>query len=83
MSRGRKKEFRHNDLSNVKCCNEGCGHMIKLRLIMEARERGDGTPQECYHCSHPNRKVNKITNRANLDREKGVKVMKMGEDTIA
>jgi len=83
MSRGRKKMFRHNELSTVKCAVEGCGNRIKMRLVVESRERGDGTPLECYHCSHPKRKQNKLANRKKREAESGTKVMRMGEDTIA
>ena len=75
MSRGKSIYSKDGRLmySDVKCAVEGCGNRIKLRIVTEARLRGDVTPQECYHCSHPNRKQS----------NQGVKVMHMGQDTIA
>jgi hypothetical protein len=83
MSRGQKKVYRHNDLSTVKCTTEGCNRRIKMRLVVEFAMRGDKTPLKCYHCTHPKRKANKIFNKAKRAAQKGVKVMRMGEDTIA
>lgn len=51
-----KKLYSHLDLSDKKCVV--CGKRLKRRIV-ETYPKAD----KCYSCSHPQRKVNKITNR--------------------
>ena len=83
MSRGRVK-IAHTVRSTIRCANTKCSNKhdnhIKQRLVDEAQARGDDRPLFCYRCSHPHRSSNAVPKDV---AEQGVKVMRMGEDTIA
>lgn len=54
-----KKNYRFTELSDTQC---GCGRYLKKRVV-------ENTPNatQCYQCSHPERKTNKLAN--GLDKE--------------
>lgn len=52
-----KKLYSHLELSEKKCVS--CGRRLKKRIV-ETYPKAN----ECYRCSHPQRKGNKIINSA-------------------